>query len=92
MEQAMETRPDPFLASLARRFELDPCRVSYDARLSTDLGLDSLALAELAIWLEGMGVELPAEGLWGIGTLRELLERSRSTLMRTPEGPEGEPP
>lgn len=52
----MEPTPDSYRQELAELLELAPDDLTDQARLVEDLGLDSLAMMRILIWLEGHGV------------------------------------
>ena len=59
----------------------DAPRVRWETRFDTDLGGDTLFLAEVVGELEGeLGIRLPDESLHGVRTAGDLVERVREQL------------
>jgi acyl carrier protein len=54
---------DAFIALVAGEFELDPAAVTPGARVTTDLGLDSVGVYELLMLLEDRGADLADQRL-----------------------------
>lgn len=67
------TARDAWRQEIAELLDLDPAALADHADLTTELGLDSLAMMTLAGWLATKGV--PSTGLRRVGDVFERLER-----------------
>lgn len=62
-------------STLEADFQIAPDRITADAHLRSDLGLDSLALTDLAFLVQSdFGFESDPEAFRGVTTLRALAE------------------
>jgi len=61
--------------ALAELFKLDPARVTLDAHLSDDLGIDSIDAVDLLYRVERMtGRKIAADDFRGVRTVGDLVE------------------
>jgi acyl carrier protein len=62
---------EAFQAMLSELLNVEASRITPEAYLVTDLGLDSIRLVELLLRLEALGVELSPELAWRIQTVAD---------------------
>ena len=60
-----------FQALLADILEVDPGQIKPEAYFVTDLGVDSLKLAEMLLQFQAMGLEISPDLAWRIQTVGE---------------------
>jgi acyl carrier protein len=66
---------------LAKRFEIDPARVTLEARLFQDLDLDSIDAIDMAVELQTWtGRRLPEESLRSIRTIADVISTIETHL------------
>ena len=66
--------PDRVKAILAERLGMDPARLSDDARLMEELGMDSLDAVQFVLAVETeFDIELPDEEVTQVSTVAELI-------------------
>ncbi len=58
-----------FQAMLAELLDVDVARLTPDAYFITDLGVDSLRLADILLRLEELGVEVSPDLAWEVQTM-----------------------
>lgn len=68
------THPEPlsfsaFQAMVAELLDVDAARLTPDAYFITDLGVDSLRLADILLRLEELGVEVSPDLAWEVQTV-----------------------
>jgi len=68
------THPEPlsfpaFQAMVAELLDVDAARLTPDAYFITDLGVDSLRLADILLRLEDLGVEVSPDLAWEVQTV-----------------------
>lgn len=89
-DQSMRVRQE-----LAEFLDLDPDRLTEQARLVEDLGLDSLAMMRLVVWLEHQGVVIDGDRAQParVGDLISLLDAasSQGMLIRIANGHDAGP-
>lgn len=69
MSQAEMLSFKAFQAMLAELLQLDAALFQPDAYFVTDLGVDSLRLAEVLLYLEELGLEISPDLAWQIQTV-----------------------
>ncbi|MBN1660183.1 MAG: acyl carrier protein [Anaerolineae bacterium] len=69
-----------FQAMLAELLSLDAALFTPDAYFITDLGVDSLRLAEILLYLEELGIEISADLAWEIQTVGDAYEYYKSEM------------
>jgi acyl carrier protein len=60
-----------FQATLAELLNLDRAQIKPEAYFITDLGVDSLRMAEILLRLEELGLELSPDLVWQIQTVAD---------------------
>ncbi len=65
---------EDFQAMLADLLRLDAALIRPEAYFITDLGVDSLRLAEILLYLEELGLEISPDLAWQIQTVGDAYE------------------
>lgn len=68
-ENALPISFDEFKRILARELQVDPSKITPQARFIQDLQADSIKLVELMLRLEELGVAIPLEAAWDVETV-----------------------
>jgi acyl carrier protein len=69
---------------LHKNFEIDPARVTPEAKLFQDLELDSIDAIDMVVQLEELtGRRVPEEALRGIGTVNDVVSMVEAHLSET---------
>lgn len=80
--------PAWLLDILVRQSGLEPREVTAEARLDTDLGLDSLDQVEVIMHVEELkGIEIDVEQLAADATVNDLLDLIERTFLQQAGGP-----
>lgn len=78
MSQAETLSFEAFQAMLAGLLQLDAALFQPEAYFITDLGVDSLRLAEILLYLEELGLEISPDLAWQIQTVGDAYEYYQS--------------
>ena len=80
MSQVETLSFEAFQAMLAELLQLDAALFRPDAYFITDLGVDSLRLAEILLRLEELGLEISPDLAWQIQTVGNAYEYYRAHI------------
>lgn len=80
MSKAKMLSFEDFQAMLAELLNTDPALLKADAYFITDLGVDSLRLAEILLQLEDLGLEISPDLVWEIQTVADAYRYYQESL------------
>ncbi len=80
MSQVENLSFEAFQSMLAELLNLDAVLCRPDAYFITDLGVDSLRLAEILLYLEELGLEISPDLAWQIQTVGDAYEYYRTQM------------
>jgi acyl carrier protein len=83
MSQTENLSFEAFQTLLAELLQLDAALFRPDAYFITDLGVDSLRLAEILLYLEELGLEISPDLAWQIQTVGDAYEYYRTHMTGT---------